>query len=385
MIADAFSPFQLGPVTLKNRIIKAATFEGRTSSHQVNDDLIAFHREFAEGGVAMTTLAYCAVSPDGCGTPNEIVLNSDSISGLTSLASAVHGAGSAINAQIGHAGAVAAGAGYVGRSPSRMFSPLAGRFTKPLSEPEIRDVVRAFGRATAIVAEAGFDCVELHFGHGYLPSEFLSPKCNRRRDQWGGTIENRARLCREIAQAAREHAHGDMAVIAKLNMTDGVQGGLWVDESIRVAKMLESDGHLDALELTAGSSLQNPMFLFRGEVPLREMERAMPAAVRPLFRIGGRFFLKEYPYRDLYLMDMARQFRAELTMPLIALGGFSDRGQIEAAIGDGFDLIAIGRALLRQPDLVNLMEDNPRERSLCIRCNKCMPTIYHGTHCVLRD
>lgn len=381
---DPFAPASLGPLTLRNRIIKAATFEGMTRKHVVSDRLIEFHREMAAGGVGMTTVAYCAVSPDGCGTPNEVILTPDAVPGLRQIAEVVHEQGAAINAQIGHAGAVAAGAGYVGRSPSRIFSPLAMKFTKPLSPSEIETVIDQFAAAARVVADGGFDSIEVHLGHGYLPSEFLSPKLNRRTDEWGGVLENRARLSRMIVQAVRAAVGPNLAVIAKLNMSDGVPGGLWVDESMRVAKMLQDDGHLDALELTAGSSLENPMYLFRGEPPLTEMAAVMPRLVRPGFKLAGKFFLKSYPFEDCYLMAMARQFREALEMPLIALGGISNRDHIDQAMRDGFEFVAMGRALLREPDFVRRVHDDAQAQSLCIHCNKCMPTIYTGTHCVLR-
>ncbi len=382
-MADPFAPAQLGPVTLRNRVIKAATFEGMTREHVVSDELIDFHRAVAAGGVGMTTVAYCAVSEEGCGTPNEIVLTDGAVPGLRKLADVVHAEGAAVSAQIGHAGAVAAATGKRGKAPSRIFSPLAMRFTKALDERGIRKVISDFAHGASVVAQGGFDAVEVHLGHGYLPSEFLSPKLNKRTDGWGGSLENRARLAREIVKAVRSEVGGDLAVLAKLNMDDGVPGGFWVDESVEVARMFEADGALDALELTAGSSLQNPMYLFRGEAPLRELAATMPKAVRLPFRLGGKFFLKEYPYEEAYLLPLARQFREALDMPLVLLGGINQRATIEQAMAEGFEFVAMGRALLREPDLVNKLASRASDDSLCIHCNKCMATIYRGTHCVL--
>src|SRR5699024_7789003 len=153
----------LGPITLRNRVIKAATFEGRTPDHVVTDSLIDFHRRVAAGGVGMTTVAYLAVSREGCGTPNEIALDAWAVPGLTRLTEAVHAEGARVSAQIGHAGAVAAATGLQGRSPSRIFSPLAMRFTRPLDPGEIDRVVGDFAAAAGVVADAGFDAIELHF------------------------------------------------------------------------------------------------------------------------------------------------------------------------------------------------------------------------------
>jgi 2,4-dienoyl-CoA reductase-like NADH-dependent reductase (Old Yellow Enzyme family) len=384
-VVDPFAPARLGPLTLRNRFVKAATFEGLTRDQVVDDRLVEFHRRVAGGGVGLTTLAFCAVSPDGCGTPNELILTPDAAPGLARLAEAVHAEGAAVSAQVGHAGAVAAGTGIRGLSPSPVFSPLAMKRTRAVTVEDITRIVGDFGEGARIVAGSGFDAVEVHLGHGYLPSEFLSPRLNRRTDDWGGSTENRARLAREIVTAVREAVGKDVAVLAKLNMADGVRGGLWLDESVPVARMLEADGALDAIELTAGSSLQNPMYLFRGEAPVAEMARAMPRPIRPLFRRFGTRFLREYPYEEAYLLPYARQFRAELTMPLVLLGGISRLDTVVGALAEGFDFVAMGRALLREPHLVARWQAGRTEESLCVHCNKCMATIYRGTRCVLVD
>jgi 2,4-dienoyl-CoA reductase-like NADH-dependent reductase (Old Yellow Enzyme family) len=380
---DPFAPATLGPLTIRNRIVKAATFEGATREHVVSDTLIEFHRRVAAGGVGMTTVAYCAVSADGCGTPNEIVLTPDTVPGLRRLADVVHAEGAAVAAQIGHAGAVAAATGHRGLSPSPIFSPLAMRRTRAVTEDDIARIIEDFGRAAGVVADGGFDAVEIHLGHGYLPSEFLSPKLNRRTDEWGGSLENRARFPRNIVQAVRRVVGDRLAVTAKLNMADGVPGGLWVGESVQVARMLEDDGCLDAIELTGGSSLQNPMYLFRGEAPIHEMADTMPGVIGLGFRLFGKRFLPEYPFEEAYFLPYARQFREALSMPLILLGGINRLDTIHRAMAEGFEFVAMGRALLREPDLVAKLETGVSSEGLCIHCNKCMPTIYRGTHCVL--
>lgn len=380
---DAFAPTRLGPIELRNRIIKAATFEGMTGGQKVSDRLVEFHRAMARGGVGLTTVAFCSVSPDGAGTPNELILTDAAVPGLRKVAEAAHAEGAAISAQIGHAGAVAAAAGIPAIAPSRVFSPLAMKRTKEATPQDIERIVGDFAAAARRLQEAGFDAVEVHLGHGYLPSEFLSPKLNRRKDQWGGSLENRARFPRAIAKAVKDAVGDRMAVIAKLNMSDGVTGGFWVEESVEVARMLEADGTLDALELTGGSSLQNPMYLFRGEAPIHEMGQSMPKAVALGLKLFGRFFFKSYPFEEAYFRSYARQFRAALTMPLILLGGINRRDTIDQAMAEGFEFVAMGRGLLRDPDLINQMAKGERDASLCIHCNKCMASIYQGTHCVL--
>lgn len=378
------TPVRIGPLHLRNRVVKAATFEGRCERNGVSESLVEFHREVAAGGVAMTTLAFCAVSAHARGAPEELVLGSESAPGLRDLADAVHDEGALAAAQVGHAGAVAAGTGVKAVSPSAFFSPIAMQRTRALGDSEIRSIVEDFATGCGLLADAGFDAVELHFGHGYLVSEFLSPKLNRRTDRWGGSVEDRARFAREIVRAARGSVGTEVAVIAKLNMDDGVRGGFWLQDSIRTARLLEDDGHLDALELTCGSSLQNPMYLFRGEVPIREMTVAVPKVLRPGFRVAGGMFLKEYPFTEAYLRDQARQFREALDMPLILLGGINRADTIQRAVSEGFQAVAMGRALLRDPELLKRFADGDQE-GLCTHCNKCVPTVFTETRCVLRD
>jgi 2,4-dienoyl-CoA reductase-like NADH-dependent reductase (Old Yellow Enzyme family) len=211
----------------------------------------------------------------------------------------------------------------------------------------------------------------------------MSPKLNRRTDEFGGSLENRARFPRQVVRAVRQAVGNDVAVTAKLNMSDGVSGGLWLDESIEIARFLEADGCLDALELTGGSSLANPMYLFRGEAPLREFGATLPPALRLGFRFLGHRFLPSYPFEEAFFLPYARQFRAALTMPLILLGGINRLDTIERALTEDFAFVAMARALLREPDLVEKMRTGVADESLCIHCNKCMPTIYRGTRCVL--
>ena len=380
---DPFAPARLGPIELRNRFIKAATFEGMAVDNLVTDRLIDFHRTMAAGGLGLTTVAYLAVAADGQGAPAEIVVRPEAAPGLRRLAEAVHGEGCAISAQLGHAGPVAAGTGRTGLAPSRIFSPIALKFTRAATDDDIERVTSDFARAARLLQDAGFDAVELHLGHSYLLSAFLSPGLNKRTDRWGGSVANRAEFPRRVTRAVREAVGPSMAVIAKLNMADGFPGGIWLDESLEAAKLLESDGVLDALELTGGSSLKNPMYLFRGEAPIKEMAEAFPQPLRTGFKLLGRRFLPSYPFEEAFFLPYARQFREALSMPIVLLGGINRIDTVEHALAEGFEFVAMGRALLREPDLLLRWQAGSTSESLCIHCNKCMPTIYQGTHCVL--
>ena len=383
---DVFSPVALGPVTLRNRIIKAATFENRTPGALVSDGLIEYHRVVAAGGVGMTTVAYCAVSPGGRTSGDGLWMRPEAVAGLRRLTAAVHAEGAAVSAQIGHAGPVADARSNraTALAPVRFFNPVGMRFAKKATRTDIDDVIAAHAGAARLAVDAGFDAVEIHLGHNYLASSFLSPLINRRTDEFGGSLANRAKVARGLVTAVRRAVGAQIAVTAKLNMSDGVRGGIGVDEALTTATWLQDDGGLDALELTAGSSLVNPMYLFRGDAPIREFAAAFRPPLRWGIRMSGHKFLRAYPYRDAYLLRDARRFRAELTMPLILLGGITDRATMDLAMSEGFEFVAMARALLAEPDLVNrIAADGAGTTPVCTHCNRCMPTIYRRTHCVI--
>ena len=382
---DAFSPFALGPVTLPNRVIKAATYEGLSRRGLVTTELIDFHRAVASGGAGMTTVAYCAVSKDGRTDKNQIVWREEALPGLQALTDAVHAEGALASAQVGHGGPVAEARsnGAPALSPSRRLNTTAFNVSKAATAHDLERVIADHRRAGELAATAGFDAVEVHLGHNYLASSFLSPRLNRRHDEYGGNLINRARLARQLVEAVRQGSAGRIAVLAKLNLEDGVRGGLQVAESVQVARWLEEDGNVDALVLTAGSSLLNPMYLFRGDAPRKDFADLMPPLVRLGVKTVGRRIMREYPFEELYLLEQARQVRREVRIPLVLLGGVSSGAALDQAMDEGFELVEMGRALLREPDLLQRIRADRDAVSACIHCNRCMPTNYTGTRCVV--
>ncbi|MGW0935875.1 NADH:flavin oxidoreductase [Streptomyces sp. NPDC002666] len=384
---DVLDPAQLGPLKLRNRVIKAATYEGLSHKSLVTQDLVDFHVAYARGGVGMTTVAYCAVSKEGRTDRHQIHWTDEAMPGLRVLTDAVHAEGAAISAQIGHGGPVAnpKGNGAPALSPSRHFHATTISWAQEASVDDLRRITEAHAEAARRAIDAGFDAVEVHLGHNYLASSFLSPKVNHRTDRYGGSLENRARFAREIMRAVHDAVGGRIAVIAKMNMDDGVPGGFWLDEAIPVAQWLEQDGTVDALEMTAGSSLLNPMYLFKGDAPLADFAAIMPQPIKLGVKLVGKRLLHSYPYRDAYLLEDARQIRAAVKLPMILLGGITDKPAMDLAMREGFEYVAMARSLLREPDLVNRIREDATTPSLCIHCNKCMPTNFTGTRCVLVD
>jgi 2,4-dienoyl-CoA reductase-like NADH-dependent reductase (Old Yellow Enzyme family) len=370
---NVFSPAKLGPLTLRNRIIKAATFEAATPEALATDDLINYHRRPAAGGLGMTTVAYLAVSPGGRTQGKVIWMRPEAVPGLQRLTDAIHAEGAAISAQIAHAGPVA----DAQSNGAEALAPMTGKRFRGATRDDIETVIEGHASAARFAIDAGFDAIEIHLGHNYFCSAFLSPLLNKRDDEFGGSLANRAKVARGVVQAVRaaveKHGGGRIAVTAKLNMADGLDGGITVEESLQTAKWLQDDGGLDAIELTAGSSLLNPMYMFRGGAPAKDI----PAMAK---------IMREYPYHDAYLLDDARRFRAELNLPLILLGGITNRAAMDLAMAEGFDFVAMGRALLAEPDLLNRIQadgDAHTVTSICTHTNDCMMTIYSHTHCLL--
>jgi 2,4-dienoyl-CoA reductase-like NADH-dependent reductase (Old Yellow Enzyme family) len=390
-----FAPGRLGAVELRNRVIKCGTNEGMSRDGLVTERLIDFHREFAAGGVAMTTLSYCSVASEGRTFRHQIWMREEALPGLRRFADAVHAEGARAAIQLGHAGWFASprATREAPLGPSRSFSPHAQAFSRAMTGADFERLERAFADAASLAVEAGFDGIELHVGHGYLLSQFLCPWNNRRRDEWGGSLENRARFPRRVLRTVREAVSrraapgAPVAVWAKLNMDDGFRGGLTLDEGVQVARWLESDGSLDALQLTGGHTTRTPFYLMRGDVPVSEMIANQKSWVARLgMRLLARNMLRPWPFEEAFFLPMARRFREALAMPLMLLGGVTRLDTMERALAEGFEFVALGRALLRDPDLVQRMRAGELRGSRCVPCNLCVVEMERGgTRCVRRE
>jgi 2,4-dienoyl-CoA reductase-like NADH-dependent reductase (Old Yellow Enzyme family) len=383
-----FSPGRLGPIELRNRIIKCGTNEGMSRDGLVTDRLIEWHLEFAAGGVGMTTLAYCSVSSDGRTFPHQIWMREEALPGLRRFVDGMHGEGAKAAIQLGHAGWFASphATGTAPVGPSRMFSPHAQAYSRAMTEEDFSRIAEDFARAARMAVEAGFDAIEVHVGHGYLLSQFLSPYNNRRRDHWGGSLENRARFPRDVLRAVRAAAGTRAAVYPKLNMEDGFTGGLQAEDGLQVARWLEQDGTVDALQLTGGHTTRTPFYLMRGDVPLQGMIENQHHWLRRLaFRLLGRRLIRAYPFEEAFFLPLARRFRSSVSLPLMLLGGVTRLATMERAFAEGFEFVALGRALIRDPDLVRRMQTGELQASRCIPCNRCVVEMERGgTRCVYR-
>jgi 2,4-dienoyl-CoA reductase-like NADH-dependent reductase (Old Yellow Enzyme family) len=391
LLAKALSPASLGPLSLRNRIIKTATYEGMTPHGAPSPALVQHHVELARGGVGMTTVAYCAVSPNGRTFAEQMWMRDEIVPALASLTAAVHAEGAAVSLQLGHCGYFSRNTELPGRrslGPSRLLNEyglLSGiPFSRAMSHSDIAETVEDFAAAAGRARSAGFDAVEVHLGHGYLLSQFLSPATNHRTDEYGGSLDNRLRFPLEVLAAVRSRVGAGTAVIVKTNLRDGFRGGLEVEEAVAVCEALERGG-VDAIELTGGFTSRTPFYLFRGKAPIKEMIEVEKSRLRRVaLRLFGRRAMRDYPFEELYFLELARSVRERVSVPLVLLGGCLSTGNLETAMREGFDFVAMGRALIADPDLVARMADGRAERSRCISCNRCVAEMDRGgVRCVL--
>lgn len=385
-----FSPVNIGPLTLKNRFIKAATNEGMSAQGVPSRQLAKLHAGLASGGVALTTVAYCAVSRDGRTLPNQLILERDSLPHFKALTDAVHREGGKASAQITHGGCFT----FIReRSTPRPLSAsggfnkigmMSGMFLKQaMNEADMQQVVRDFAQGARLAREAGFDAVEIHMGHGYLLSQFISPLYNKRRDQYGGSLENRLRFPRRVLRAVLDAVGQDLAVVCKYSITEGVRAGNSAEDGAQIARMLEQEGaHL--LVLSAGMNAESITTMFGSSFP-KENRVQQKNPVIALAMALQRRMDPVVEFRELYLLEHARKVRAAVKMPLAYLGGAKSLASIEQVMTEGFDLVAMGRVLIAEPDYVNKLASGASRNSICTACNRCVAMMYTpgGTSCVL--
>jgi 2,4-dienoyl-CoA reductase-like NADH-dependent reductase (Old Yellow Enzyme family) len=323
-----FTPSKLGPIQLRNRSIRSAANEGMAPGHLVSDDLIDYHRSVSTGGVGMTTVAYASVSKSGLSFPHQLLMNTEAIPGLRQLTDAVHSEGAMAAIQIGHCGLMSKRslAGDC-MAPSSKFNLYGPTWPRKMKQEDIDQVVRDFGRATRLAREAGFDAVEVHAGHGYLISQFLSPFTNKRKDNYGGTLENRSRFMKEVVEevlnAASEHMRGKMPV----------------------------------------------------DVMAKHVKEKW---MKPFIRYFGNSLMKPFPFTEGYFLDDAMKVREAVKLPIIYVGGMVSKQKIEEVLDKGFEFVQIARALIHDPAFINKLKSGEIDRSECKHSNYCIAVMYSG-------
>lgn len=374
-----FTPAKIGPIELRNRTIRSAAFEGMGKDNGPTQMLRDYHVSVAKGGVGMTTLAYAGVCRSAISFTTQLWLRPEIVPDLRKITDDIHAAGAKASIQLGHCGNMThiATAGGIPVGASTGFNLYSPTIVRGLRKDEIKQIARYFGDAVRSARDAGFDCVEIHAGHGYLISQFLSPYTNHRRDEYGGSLENRMKFMNMCLEESLKAAGSDMGLIVKTNMRDGFKGGLEIDDCLTVAKEIERSG-VHGIVLSGGFVSKAPMYVMRGEMPIYSMTHYMKQLwLKYGVRAVGKYMIPSEPFKPLYFLDDARRFRSELKLPLIYVGGVVDRSGADKVLDEeGFDFIQMGRALLNEPDFVNRMRDERDHVCGCDHVNYCIARMY---------
>ena len=374
-----FTPASIGPVTLRNRTIRSAAFEGMGKDNNPTPQLKDYHVAVARGGVGMTTIAYAGICRSALSFNSQLWLRPEIVAPLKEITDEIHSHGAKASIQIGHCGNMThtSTAGQIPVGASSGFNLYSPTIVRGLRKDEIKEIAGYFGQAVNLARDAGFDCVEVHAGHGYLISQFLSPYTNHRRDEYGGSLDNRMRFMRECMEEVMKAAGSDMGVLVKMNMNDGFKSGMQEDEALKVALELENSG-AHALVLSGGFVSKAPMYVMRGEMPIYTMTHYMDQAwLKYSVRMFGRMMVPKHTFRPLYFLEQARMFRKELKMPLVYVGGITSREDADKIIDlEGFEFLQMGRALLNDPSFVAKMMEDETHKSDCDHLNYCIARMY---------
>lgn len=375
-----FEQAQIGPLTLRNRTIRSAAFESMCPGHEPSQQLYDYHTSVARGGVGMTTVAYAAVTESGLSFDRQLVMRPEIIPGLRRLTDGIHSEGAAAGIQLGHCGNMShkdiCGCIPVGACTGfNLYSPT---LVRGLRKEELPVLAKQFGNAVNLAREAGFDSVEIHCGHGYLIDQFLNTYFNHRKDEYGGSLENRMRFMTMCIEEVMKAAKDDMAVIVKMNMRDGLKHpGTTLDESLQIAKRLQELG-VHAIVLSGGLVSATPMYVMRGEMPIKTMTHYMDKWwLKYGVRACGKMMVPTVPYEEAFFLKDALKFRQTLPdMKFIYVGGLVAGDKINEVLSHGFEAVQMARSLLNEPDFVNRLKDDPHHRCGCGHSNYCIGRMY---------
>ncbi|MBA3009885.1 MAG: NADH:flavin oxidoreductase [Proteobacteria bacterium] len=359
-MSPLFESTRINGMELKNRFVRSATHEAMAGLDGVaNDRLLACMADLAKGEIGLVITGHAHVTLEGQASPRQMGIYSDAmIDSLKKVALAVHANGGVVAVQLAHAGKRGIGKqAHAPMGPSDVFEK-DSKTVSAMTTEDIKRTVKAFGDAAQRAVKAGFDAVQIHGAHGYLLSQFLSPYYNFRDDDYGGSLENRARLLIQVYREIRQRVGGSFPIMVKINSEDFLEGGFTLEEMIRVAKMLEDLG-MDAIEMSGGT------FESGKRIPSR----------------GGTSKSED---REVYYRKAAQAFKKKIRIPLILVGGFLSYPLAEAVIRSGdADYIALARPLIREPGLVKRWAANDHEKASCISCNRCFLTLSteEALHC----
>jgi 2,4-dienoyl-CoA reductase-like NADH-dependent reductase (Old Yellow Enzyme family) len=381
-MSQLFSPMKIGSLELPNRFVRSATFEGMANENgEVSDAILKLYRNLAKGGVGLIITGHCYVSQLGKAFFGQIGIHSDEmIPGLTRLVQEVHEHGGKIVFQLAHAGRQTTrkitgqapiGPSGKGRDPIYFVKP------REMTENDILETIKSFGRAARRAVEAGADGIQLHGAHGYLINQFLSPFYNTRNDGWGGSEEGRFRFLEHVFTDIKRAIPKETPILIKLNTHDHTpRQGVTPELAVHYAQRLAGIG-VDAVEISSGSTFYSFMDMCRGSVPVQELVDTMPFFKKPIARIMMNRLVGKYDLEEGYHLQAAKTIKPVLgEIPLVLVGGMRTVSYMEEIIEKGYaDFISMSRPFVREPVLVKRIEAGKTDRASCVSCNKCLGAI----------
>ncbi len=381
-MTSLFDAGKIGTLELPNRIIRSATYEGMASREgYVTPEMRRLYLRSAKGGVGLSIIAYASVHYTSRAFWHQCRIDRDDfVPKWRELVDEVHAEGGKVALQIAHSGR--ASDPKITGVPALAPSPVRNLYTmnvpREITEPEIWEMIEAFGSAAVRAKEAGFDAVQLHFAHGYLPSQFLSPFTNRRDDDWGGDSERRQRFMLEVYRQTRRDVGPDYPLFAKFNMNDYVRNGITVEDAIPVAQILAAEG-IDALELSGGFG-DSPFNIMRGDIP-NEIAHSFNFLTQFVLKVIFHFMRRGVRFeREAYFLPDALKLRQAVPdIPLILVGGLRSRAVMQDVLDKGFEFVAMARPLIREPNLPKRMKAGKTDAATCISCNKCLVEMRRKT------
>lgn len=370
---EIFQPITYAKITFKNRILRAATAECMADeSGKPTQDLLKKYEQLAKGGVGGIITGEIAISSDA--KPLHGLIPSldcdENIASFLSITEKIHSYGVPIIAQLVHTG------GQSERVDAVAPSKVSDYKAREMSEEEILKVIEDFAQATLRAKKAGFDGVELHCAHGFLLSEFFSPRTNKRRDEWGGNTQNRTRIAHAIITRARELV-GDYPILAKINGFETLKGGIDMLEGMEIAKKLEEYG-CDGLEISNGM-LKAGMATIRGNVPAEMLLatdaklKKIPSFLKSLIAKLAKFAIPTPKPTQNYNLESAKMIKSQVKIPVIVVGGISEISVMREIISKQWaDMISLSRPFIIEPNFVNKLQEGKAVKSKCIQCNYCV-------------
>jgi len=362
-MASLFDVTTINTITLQNRFVRSATWEGMAGSDgSVTDKIIDMYVQQATGGIGLIITGHTYVSKEGQAVPLQLGMHRDAlVPGFADLTRAVHERGSRIMVQLSHAGCRAdVGQTGVGPMGPSVLQNEQGQVCRAMTQGDIDAVAEAFSDAAGRAKKAGFDGVQIHGAHSYLLSEFLSPCHNGRQDSYGGSIENRARLLLEVVAAVRRAIGHDRILSVKINSDDFIDGGFAKEDMLEVAPMLGEAG-VDAVELSGGSPF-SPKYMATRPGPIRSEAD------------------------EVYYREAAILYKQRMRVPLILPGGIRSYGVAQRLVEEGItDYISMSRPLIREPGLIKRWKAGDLRKAACVTDNLCLGTLRtaEGLHCVV--